>query len=79
MKLTAQKQQETHFGSNNGKEQWIEDYVERETAGARKQVEDPEAAVEHEQEHMKHDEIARLMTRQPEKAFKQMMVALEIV
>ena len=44
-KLAAEKQQEMHFLSNEEKEKWIEDYVERETAGARKQVEDAEAAI----------------------------------
>jgi hypothetical protein len=45
-KLAAEKQQETHFLSNEEKEKWIEDFVERETAGARKRVEDAEAAVQ---------------------------------
>jgi hypothetical protein len=40
MKLAAEKRRETHFLSNEAKEKWIEDYVERETAGARKRVED---------------------------------------
>jgi len=35
-KLAAEKRRETHFLSNEEKEKWIEDYVERETAGARK-------------------------------------------
>jgi hypothetical protein len=35
-KLAAEKQCETHFLSDKEKEKWIEDYVERETAGARK-------------------------------------------
>ena len=45
-KLAAEKRRETHFLSNEEKEKWIEDYVERETAGARKRVEDAEAAVQ---------------------------------
>ena len=44
-KLAAEKQRETHFLSNEEKEKWIEDFVERETAGARKRVEDAEGAV----------------------------------
>jgi len=44
-KLAAEKRRETHFLSNEEKEKWIEDYVERETAEARKRVEDAEAAV----------------------------------
>jgi hypothetical protein len=35
-KLPAENQRETHLLSNEEKEKWIEDYVERETAGARK-------------------------------------------
>jgi len=33
----AEKQPETHFLSNEEKEQWFEDFVERGTAGERKQ------------------------------------------
>jgi len=44
-KLAAEKRRDTHFLSNERKERWIEDYVERETAGARKRVEDAEATV----------------------------------
>jgi len=56
-KLAAEKQQETHFLSNKPRENWIQDYVERETAGARKRVEDVEAAVQQEQDNMMHAEI----------------------
>jgi hypothetical protein len=34
-KRVTEKRRETHFLSNEEKEKWIEDYVERETAGAR--------------------------------------------
>jgi len=34
-----------HFLSNEVKEKWIEDYVERETAEARKRVQDAETAI----------------------------------
>jgi hypothetical protein len=44
-KLAAKKQLGTHFLSNEEKETWIEDYVERETAGARMRIADAEAAV----------------------------------
>jgi len=44
-KLAAEKWPETHLISNEEKEKWIEDYVERETAAARNLVEDTEAAV----------------------------------
>jgi hypothetical protein len=44
-KLAAEKQQEMHFLSNKEREKWFEDYVERETAGARKQVQHAEDAI----------------------------------
>jgi len=75
-KLAAEKRQETHFLSNEEKEKWIEDYVERETAGARKRVEDAEAAVQEEQDDMTHAEIAGLTPREPEKTFEEMMAAV---
>jgi len=75
-KLAAEKRRETHFLSNQEKEKWIEDYVERETAGARKRVEDAEAAVQQEQDEMKHAEIAGLTYREPEKMFEEMLVAI---
>jgi hypothetical protein len=34
MKLAAEKQQEIHISSNKVNDKWIEDYVDRETAGA---------------------------------------------
>jgi hypothetical protein len=45
-KLVAETRQETHFLHNEEKEKWIEDYDERETAGARNRVKDAEAAVQ---------------------------------
>jgi predicted N-acyltransferase len=48
-KLAAETHRETHFLSHEEKKKWIQDYVERETAGARKRVEDAEAAMWHEQ------------------------------
>jgi len=44
-KLSAEKRQETHVLSNEEKEKWIEDYVDRETAVARKQVQDAKTAI----------------------------------
>jgi hypothetical protein len=58
------------------KEKWIQDYVERETAVARKRVEDAEAAVQQEQDDMTHAEIAGLTPREPEKTFEEMMAAI---
>jgi hypothetical protein len=50
--------------------------VERETAGARKRVEDAEAAVQQEQDDMTHAEIAGLTSREPEKTFDEMRFAI---
>jgi len=44
-KLAAEKRQEMHFLSNEVKEKWIEDFVERETAVPRKRVQDAETAL----------------------------------
>ena len=74
-KLAAENGRETNFLSNEETEKWIEDYVGRDTAGARKQVEDAEAAVEQVQEDMKNAENMGLMNREPKKTFQQMMVA----
>jgi len=75
-RLVAEKQRETHFLSNEAKEKWIEDFVERETAWETKRVEDAEAAVQQEQDDMTHAELAGLTSRQPEKTFEEMLVAI---
>jgi len=75
-KLAAEKRQETHILSNEEKEKWIEDHVERETAGARKWVEDAEVAIQQEEEDMKKAGNTGLMYREPEKTFQEMMVAI---
>jgi len=75
-RLLAEKRRKTHFLSNEEKEKWIEDYVERETAGARKRVEDAEAAVQQEQDNMTHAEIVGLTSREPKETFEGMLVAI---
>jgi len=50
--------------------------VERETAGARKRVEDAEAVVQQEQDDMTHAAIVGLTSREPEKTFEEMLVAI---
>jgi hypothetical protein len=75
-KLAAEKRREMHCLSNEEKEKWMEDYVERETAGARKRVEDAEAAVQQEQDNMTQAEIAGLTSREAEKTFEEMLVAI---
>jgi hypothetical protein len=75
-KLTAEKRRETHFLSNAETEKCIVVFVERETAGARKRVEDAEAAVEQEQDDMTHTGFAGLTSREPEMMFEEMLVAI---
>jgi len=75
-KLAPEKNWETHFSSNEGKEQWSEDYVERETAVGRKRVEDAETAIKQKQEDMSNVEMAGLTTRKPEKTFEDMPNAI---
>ena len=53
---------------------WIEDYLERETAGARKRVADAEAAVRQEQNDMRHAEIVGLTSKLPKQMFEEMLV-----
>jgi hypothetical protein len=75
-KLAAEKRRETHLLRNEEKEKWIADYFERETAGARKRVEDTRAAVQQEQDDMTHAEIAGLTSREAEKTFEEMLAAI---
>jgi len=74
--LAAEKRRETHFLSNEEKEKSIEDFVDRETAGARKRVDDAEAAVQQEQDDMTHAVLAGLMSRKTEKTFEEMLIAI---
>jgi len=75
-KLAAEKRRETHFLSNEVKEKWNKDNVERETAGARKRVEDAEAAVQQEPDDVTIAEIAGLTFRESEMTFEEMLVAI---
>ena len=74
--LVAETRRETHFLSKEEKEKRIQNYVERETAGARQPVEDAEAAVQQEQDDMTYAEITGLTSREPEKTFEEMLVAI---
>ena len=73
MMPVAGKRRETHFLSNKEKEKWIEDYAERETAVARKRVEDAQSAIKQEQEEMRNAEKAGLTTTKPETTFEEML------
>jgi len=57
-KLSAEKRWETHFLSNEDTEKSIEHYVDRETAVARKRVQDAETAIMQAQRHMRNVEKA---------------------
>ncbi|KAF8534233.1 hypothetical protein BDD12DRAFT_896519, partial [Trichophaea hybrida] len=73
-KLAAEERRETHFISNQAKDKCLKDYVERETTGATKRVEDAEAAVQQKQDDTRKDENVGLTNRAPEKTFQEMMV-----
>jgi hypothetical protein len=77
-KLAAEQRRETHSLSNEKKEKWIEDDVERETTGARKRFEDAEAAVRQQQDYMTHAEILGLTSREPEKTLEEMLAAFGV-
>jgi len=69
-KLAAEKRQETHFLSNEEKEKWIEDFVERATAVARNRVQDAETAI------MQDLKDMTTTTRKPETKFAEMLHAI---
>ena len=56
--LSAEERQETYFLSNKHKEKWNEDYMDRETAVARKRVQHTETAIMQEQEDTRNVEMA---------------------
>jgi len=64
------------FLSNGEMAKWVEYYVDRETTGAIKRVEDTEPAVQQEQDDTRKVENAGLTNREPKKPFQQMMVAI---
>jgi len=69
----ADKTQETRCLSNEEKEKWIEDFVERETAVARKRVHDAETAI---MQHMTTAENRCATTRKPETTSGEMLNAI---
>ena len=75
-KLAADITQETHWLSNTQKEKQIKDYVERETALARKRVDNAETVIKQELEDTSNAEHAGLTTREPEKAFEEMKITI---
>jgi len=75
-KLWAEKRPETHCLSNEENEKWIEDYFDRETAVARKRVQDAETAIMQQQKHMTNVEKARSTTTKPETTCDEMSNAI---
>jgi len=65
-----------HFLSTNEKEKWIKDYVERQTAVARKRVEDAETAIMQELNNMTAAGNVRATTGNPETRFEEMLNAI---
>jgi len=74
--LAVEKRRERHFCSSEEQEKWINDYVERETCGARERGEAAEAAIRQEQEVMETPENWGLTTREHEKSLHEMTVAV---
>jgi len=75
-KLSAEKRQEPQLFSNEEKEKLIEDYVERETAVARYQVQDAETVIMQELKDMTTAENAVATTRKPDTMFEEMLNAI---
>jgi hypothetical protein len=75
-KLAAVIREETHFLSNEENEERNEDDVESETTGVGKHVEDADAAIRQEQQGTEAAGNAGVMTREPQKTFREMIVAI---
>lgn len=71
--LSAEKRWETHIGFNQGNEEWIVDYVNRETAVASKQVWDADTAIMQEQDDRRNVQKARSTTTKPETRLEEML------
>jgi len=65
-----------HVLNNEDKEKWIENYVETDTAVARKQVEDAEAPIKQEQEEIRNAENVGVTTSEPKNMFEEIMNAI---
>jgi len=74
-KLSAEKRKETHLLINDKKDKCIKDNVERETAVARKRVQDAEAAIMLELNDMTTAENVGVTTGKPKTRFKEMLNA----
>jgi len=72
-RLAAEKWWEMHFGRNNEREKWIEDYVDTDTVVAWKHVEDVETVIKQEHEDMRNAETLELTTRKLKKTFEEIL------
>jgi len=75
-KLSVEIREEMDVISNKEKEEWIEGYVERETAFAKKQVQDAERVIVQEQKDMTTDESAGATTTNQETMYEEMLNAI---
>jgi len=72
-KLSAEEWRETHLLPNEENERSIKDYLERESAVARKRVQDAETVIMQEQEDMNTAENTGVTTIMQEKKFEEML------
>jgi hypothetical protein len=75
-KLAAERRKETNYFNNKEKEKWIDNCKERETAVARKRVEDTETALKQEQADIASAESEGLTAREPGRMFQEMLDAI---
>ena len=71
-KLSVEKRWEIHFINNEETEKSLGDYMDRETAVARKRVQDAVTTIMQEQGHMRNVEQAQSTTTKPETTFEEM-------
>jgi hypothetical protein len=75
-KVSAETRCKTYFESNEEKVKWIEDYVVQETAVARKWVQDAEAVIMQEQDHLDNAGKGGSTTTQSEITFEELLNAI---
>ena len=74
--LSAEIRKEMHFLSNDEKEKWIKDYVERETAVARKRVQDAQTVIMRALNDMTTAQNVGATTGMPKTTFHEMLNAV---
>jgi len=73
--LPAKKRREMYLLSDQVKQKWIKDYVERKTAVARKRVDVAETAIEQTQEDLRNAENTGVTPGEPENTLEEVMIA----